>query len=181
MNTTERKVTVMPATLDRFTAMPINGAKKRRVAAYARVSTDEEEQLNSYEAQVNYYTQYIGSREDWEFAGIYSDVDRSYGQNPKTALVGTDYGGWYGKKLFCLERHRQASQRLVELEAQKRERLGKGKTLEGFIQGIEYRPLAITEFDEKLWLAVIDQVKVGRDGSMTFRFKNGAVVDVRTL
>ena len=73
MNNTERKVTVMPATLDRFTAMPINGPKKRRVAAYARVSTDEEEQLNSYEAQVNYYTQYIGSREDWEFAGIYSD------------------------------------------------------------------------------------------------------------
>lgn len=73
MNNTERKVTVMPATLDRFTAMPINGAKKRRVAAYARVSTDEEEQLNSYEAQVKYYTQYIAGREDWEFAGIYSD------------------------------------------------------------------------------------------------------------
>ena len=31
----------------------------RRVAAYARVSTDSEEQLTSYEAQVDYYTRFI--------------------------------------------------------------------------------------------------------------------------
>lgn len=47
------RVTVIPATLNRFTAMPIHNARKRRVAAYARVSTKEEEQLNSYEAQVS--------------------------------------------------------------------------------------------------------------------------------
>ena len=37
------------------------------------VSTDHEEQLTSYEAQVNYYTTYIKSRSDWEFVGIYTD------------------------------------------------------------------------------------------------------------
>ena len=62
------------------------------------------------------------------------------------------------------------------MEAQKRERLGKGKTLEGVIREIQTRELAITEFDEKLWLAVVDHVVVGRDGSMTFRFKNGAEI-----
>jgi DNA invertase Pin-like site-specific DNA recombinase len=46
---------------------------KRRVAAYARVSTDSEEQLTSYEAQVDYYTRYITERDEWEFAGIYTD------------------------------------------------------------------------------------------------------------
>ena len=46
---------------------------KRRVAAYARVSTDEDEQLNSYENQINYYTRYIRSRPEWEFVGLYSD------------------------------------------------------------------------------------------------------------
>lgn len=66
-------VTTIPATLSRFTAASINSKKKRRVAAYARVSTDHEEQLTSYEAQVDYYTNYIKGRDDWEFVGVYTD------------------------------------------------------------------------------------------------------------
>lgn len=48
------RVTTIPATISRFTAAPINEKKKRRTAAYARVSTDSEEQLTSYAAQVDY-------------------------------------------------------------------------------------------------------------------------------
>lgn len=48
-----------------YTAAPLGSTKKRRVAAYARVSTDQEEQLTSYEAQVDYYTNYIKGRDDW--------------------------------------------------------------------------------------------------------------------
>ena len=47
---------------------------KLRVAAYARVSTEQDEQQNSYEAQVHYYTEYIKSNPSWEFAGIFSDA-----------------------------------------------------------------------------------------------------------
>ena len=47
--------------------------RKRRVAGYARVSTELEEQQNSYQTQLDYYTAYINSRPDWEFAGMYSD------------------------------------------------------------------------------------------------------------
>ena len=57
------KVIVIPATVSRYTATPINIRKKRRVAGYARVSTDHEEQQTSYEAQVDYYTNYIKGRE----------------------------------------------------------------------------------------------------------------------
>ena len=39
----------------------------------ARVSTDSEEQLTSYEAQVDYYTKYIRSNPDWEFVDVYTD------------------------------------------------------------------------------------------------------------
>ena len=53
--------------------MPIDSPRKRRVAAYARVSTDSEEQATSYEAQVDYYTNYIKSRNDWEFVRVYAD------------------------------------------------------------------------------------------------------------
>ncbi len=67
------RITVVPATLNRFTAMPIANTRKRRVAAYARVSTNQEEQLTSYEAQVDYYTQYIHSKDEWEFVKVYTD------------------------------------------------------------------------------------------------------------
>lgn len=53
--------------------MPLNKPIKRRVAGYARVSTDSEEQLTSYEAQVSYYTEYIQKRDDWEFVNVYTD------------------------------------------------------------------------------------------------------------
>lgn len=46
---------------------------KRKVAAYARVSTDNEEQLSSYAAQVDYYTRYIKSKMEWDFVDIYTD------------------------------------------------------------------------------------------------------------
>jgi DNA invertase Pin-like site-specific DNA recombinase len=68
-----KTVTTIPATLTRFTAAPLNEVKKRRTAGYARVSTDSEEQQTSYEAQVDYYTNYIKSREDWEFVEVYTD------------------------------------------------------------------------------------------------------------
>ena len=46
---------------------------KLRVAAYARVSSDSADQLNSYLAQVDYYTRHIGENPDWELADIYAD------------------------------------------------------------------------------------------------------------
>jgi site-specific DNA recombinase len=67
------RVTVVPATLNRFTAMPISTTRKRRVAAYARVSTNSEEQQTSYDAQVGYYTEYIQSNPAWEFVNVYAD------------------------------------------------------------------------------------------------------------
>lgn len=56
--------------------------KKRRVAGYARVSTDHEDQTTSYESQMKYYTEYISSRSDWEFVKMYSDEGIS-GTNTK--------------------------------------------------------------------------------------------------
>ena len=68
----ERNVTVIPATLNPVRRMnPV--VKKRRVAGYARVSTDKDEQFTSYEAQVDYYTKYIMSHPDWEFVKVYTD------------------------------------------------------------------------------------------------------------
>ena len=53
------RVTVIPSTLNPLTQAPINATIKRKVCAYARVSTDSDEQYTSYEAQVTYYKKYI--------------------------------------------------------------------------------------------------------------------------
>ena len=50
------KITKIPASISRYTSAPIDAPVKRKVAAYARVSTDSEEQLTSYAAQISYYT-----------------------------------------------------------------------------------------------------------------------------
>ncbi len=68
----EKVVTMIPAKQKKLpAAIPV--VKRKRVAGYARVSTEFEEQQSSYAAQVDYYTRYIAERADWELAGIYTD------------------------------------------------------------------------------------------------------------
>ena len=82
---TARTITTIPATILQHTSAPINALRKRRVAGYARVSTDTDEQLTSYEAQVDYYTNYIKSREDWEYITVYTDEGISATSTAKRA------------------------------------------------------------------------------------------------
>lgn len=62
------KIEANPLLVDRE-----NEYKQLRVAAYCRVSTDSDEQLESYEAQLAYYTDAIAKNPKWRFAGIYAD------------------------------------------------------------------------------------------------------------
>jgi len=50
---------------------------KKRVCAYCRVSTDSREQQNSFSAQVKYYIELIGKKDEWQYTGIYADEARS--------------------------------------------------------------------------------------------------------
>lgn len=68
-----KSVTVIPAIAGRLTSVSASPSGLKRVAAYARVSTDNEEQLTSYEAQVDYYTRHIQSNPVWEMVEVYSD------------------------------------------------------------------------------------------------------------
>ena len=71
-----RTVTVIPPRVRALPGMPRLSARPKRVAAYARVSTNSEEQLTSYEAQVKHYTEYIKSRaltDNWQFVSVYTD------------------------------------------------------------------------------------------------------------
>ncbi len=68
----EKRIRIIPATKEPQTAGRPSG-RKLRVAAYCRVSTDSEDQLTSYTAQKEYYTQKIEENPDWELAGIFAD------------------------------------------------------------------------------------------------------------
>jgi len=82
MTRTARAVTVIPPTINPITHLPGLSVRKRRVAGYARVSTDKDEQFTSYEAQIDYYTQYIKRNPEWEFVTVYTDEGLS-GLNAK--------------------------------------------------------------------------------------------------
>ena len=67
------KITVIPSTKNPITQLPIGSNAVRKVAAYARVSTNTDEQYTSYEAQVNYYKKFIQEGPDWEYINVYAD------------------------------------------------------------------------------------------------------------
>jgi len=66
-----KNVTVIPAS--QIKEQHNEQKKKIRVAAYCRVSTEQEEQIGSFKNQVEYYTELISNNPDWEMAGIFAD------------------------------------------------------------------------------------------------------------
>lgn len=78
---TAENVTLIPATITQHSHM--NVLSQTRVAAYCRVSTDEEEQQSSYKVQISYYTDYINSNPEWKLVGIFADEGISGTQTAK--------------------------------------------------------------------------------------------------
>ncbi len=72
-----KRVHSIPARVRQTDLEPITKMRTLRVAAYARVSTDMEEQETSFEAQVEYFTDYIKSNPEWELVEVYQDDGKS--------------------------------------------------------------------------------------------------------
>jgi DNA invertase Pin-like site-specific DNA recombinase len=62
----------MERTITKIEAIP-KVATKKRVAAYARVSTGKDAMLQSLATQINHYKKYIQSNREWQFVGVYAD------------------------------------------------------------------------------------------------------------
>ena len=73
MMDTAPKITVIEPIRQRIERETIVKAEKLKVAAYARVSTEQDEQQSSYEAQVEFYTRHIKANPDWEFVKVFAD------------------------------------------------------------------------------------------------------------
>lgn len=77
-----RNITVILAKASRGSLAQEIEPQKKRMAACCRVSTDQLEQLSSYEAQVQFFTGYIDNHPDYDFGGVYADEGIS-GTNTK--------------------------------------------------------------------------------------------------
>ena len=69
-----KQVEVIKAVTGRASRSLHTGQDKLRIAPYCRVSTDSEEQLDSYKSQVQYYTEHVNSKSDWTLVDIYADA-----------------------------------------------------------------------------------------------------------
>jgi|GEM_PF-5752976 len=99
-----KNITIIPARKIVGTQKITEKAQKVRVAAYARVSTDFEEQESSYDVQVEHYTTYINSNPEWELVEIYADDGISATSTTKRELCiiagGNTTISGYAKLLF---------------------------------------------------------------------------------
>ena len=76
-----------------------------------------------------------------------------------------------------VDRYEKAKSRYDEIEHQKKNKLSKRKALDRFISDLSKRDELLTEFDNCLWLTVVDAVTVRNDGTLVFKFNDGTEID----
>ena len=84
-----KTVRVIPASPKIFRSEVTAEPRRRRTAGYARVSTDHEEQASSYEMQMAHYKNYIESRADWDFVGMYIRTRESAAPTQRSGMDST--------------------------------------------------------------------------------------------
>ncbi len=85
----QKTVRIIPATIDTKAAITQN-YRQLRVAAYCRVSTKQDEQLNSYEVQRTHYEERIRTEPKWSLVGIFADNgerNKYYIENNHPAII----------------------------------------------------------------------------------------------
>ncbi len=75
-----------------------------------------------------------------------------------------------------VERYETAKARYNELAALRKEKQAKASAIDRFLVILREREELLTEFDDRLWLTVVDYVEVQREGTLTFRFCDGTVL-----
>ncbi len=69
----EKRIITIEPRVHKLNTLDSTEIPKKRVCAYARVSTDQEDQVHSYHAQIKEFTERIQANQHWEFVGMYAD------------------------------------------------------------------------------------------------------------
>ena len=118
---------------------------------------------------------------DAEIESLLEEIDvvteltkRCIAENSQTAQNQEEYTARYNG---FVERYEKAKAQLEQLRATKAAREAKAEIIGAFMFEVQELD-ALTEFDEKLWLTIIDTVTVHANGQMTFKFQGGTEIDV---
>ena len=76
-----------------------------------------------------------------------------------------------------VDRYEKAKERYDALTALRQEKLSKAKAIDRFIATVSKRDDLLTEFDNRLWLSLVDYAEVHRDGMLTFHFFDGTEIN----
>jgi hypothetical protein len=106
-----------------------------------------------------------------KIATVVEESQRSVYENAHKAMSQDE---WQKQHNGYVKRHEKATERVNELEEKKRE--SQSHTLKGFIRDIEGYTGVIDEFDERIWMVMVDKVVVLQDGELRFCFKDGTEV-----
>lgn len=118
---------------------------------------------------------------DAEIERLLTEIDvvteltrRCISENAQSSQNQQEYTARYNS---LVERYEKAKTQLEQLRATKAAREAQAEAIGAFMFEVQEMDV-LTEFDEKLWLAVIDKVTVHANGRMTFRFRSGTKIDV---
>lgn len=96
-------------------------------------------------------------------------------ENSITAQNQDEYNEHYNA---LVERYNKEKAKSISLQKQKEERLAKRDLIGEFMIELSKRKELLTEFDENLWVSIIDKVTVFHDGRVVFTFKDGTKIEV---
>ena len=95
--------------------------------------------------------------------------------NASTAQSQEEYAKKYNG---LLARYEKATARLAELSAEKERKHDHDRELRLFIETLKKQSLVLEEWDERLWIVILDRSTVFRDGKIVFKFKSGSEIEV---
>lgn len=96
-------------------------------------------------------------------------------KNASVAQSQTDYAAETER---IEKRYNDALERYTALEAEKAKRIRKNKELKTFTKTLKQQPLVVAEWNERLWITLLDTATVSRDGNIMFRYKSGVEITV---
>lgn len=118
---------------------------------------------------------------DAEIKSLLEEIDvvteltkRCIAENSQTAQNQEEYTARYNG---FVERYEKAKSRIEELRTMKVNREAQAEAIGAFMFEVQEMD-TLSEFDEKLWLTVIDTVTAHADGRLTFKFQGGAEIYV---
>lgn len=96
-------------------------------------------------------------------------------ENASTAQSQEEYTKKYNG---LLARYEKAMARLTEVTADKEHKNDQDRELRLFIEALKKQPLVLEEWDERLWIAILDRATAFQDGKIGFKFKCGREIEV---